>query len=126
MPSCGRRLFVLIADDNHDLATGLSILLAHDGFDVEAVHDGREVLKAALERTPDAFLLDIGLPGLNGFEIAAQVRSDPRFKESLLIAISAYDEDLFEDGSPSADFDHHLAKPFDSETILSLLAPLRH
>ncbi len=125
MQSSRRRLFVLIADDNQDLAEGLAILLSLDGFDVQTVHDGREVLEAALARKPDAFLLDIGLPGMDGFEVAAQLRSDRRFGESLLIAISAYDEVMFEDRPPNADFDHHIAKPFNSQTILSLLAHLR-
>lgn len=125
MLPCGQRPFILIADDNRDLARGLSILLSLDGFDVEIVHDGREVLKAALARKPAAFLLDIGLPGLSGIEVAAQIRAYPQFDDSLVIAISAYDEIMFQDAPPRPEFDHHLAKPVNAETIFSLLDRLR-
>jgi CheY-like chemotaxis protein len=119
----GRRL-ILIADDNRDLAKGLSILLRLRGFEVETVHDGRDVLRAAVNRRPDAFLLDIGLPGMDGLEVAARIRSDEQFKDCLLISISAYDEALFDDPRGWRDFDLHLAKPVDLETIVAMLSSL--
>jgi CheY-like chemotaxis protein len=117
-----RRLLILIADDNRDLAKGLSILLTLRGFDVEIIHDGREVLKTARARRPDAFLLDISLPGIDGCQVAAQIRADEQFNDSLLIAISAYDEFLLDDSAPLAAFDHHFAKPVDFKAVLTLLA----
>jgi CheY-like chemotaxis protein len=116
-----RRPLVLIADDNRDLAKGLSILLNGSGFDVDVVHDGREVLAAAHVRKPDVFLLDIGLPGMDGCEVAARIRKDQELKESLIIAMSAYDDLLFPEASPSLNFDYHLPKPFNWATILSLI-----
>jgi CheY-like chemotaxis protein len=125
MQGDGRRVFVLIADDNRALAKGLSILLTHGGFDVEIVHDGTEVLRAALARKPDVLLLDIGLPGMDGFEVADQLRNDQQFREILIIAISAYSPDMLENRSDRVAFDHRLVKPVNFERILSLLAPLR-
>jgi CheY-like chemotaxis protein len=124
MQPSGRRRLVLIADDNRDLAKGLSILLTLRGFEVQTVHDGRDVLKTALARRPDAFLLDIGLPGMDGLEVAAQIRRNEQFKDSLLIAISAYDDAFFDDSAARRAFDRHLAKPVDFETIVSMLSSL--
>jgi CheY-like chemotaxis protein len=115
--------FVLIADDNRDLAKGLAILLKLAGFDVEIVRDGRDALQAALARRPDAILLDVGLPGMDGFQVGAQIRSDQRLKDIFVIGISAYD-DVFLDQSRPKVFDCHLAKPFTFETVRSLLARL--
>jgi CheY-like chemotaxis protein len=120
----GRRLFILIADDNEDLAKSLSILLNLVGFDVETVHDGRDALRAALAHPPDAVLLDIGLPGMDGLQVAEQMRSDPRLKDILIIAISGYGPEMFEGRSQRAGFDHHLVKPVAFSTITSLLARL--
>jgi DNA-binding response OmpR family regulator len=119
-------VYVLIADDNRPLAKGLAILLGLAGIEVETVHDGTEVLAAARARQPDALLLDIGLPGMNGIQVAEQMRSDQRFEQTLIIAVSAYSTDMLPGRSRQACFDHHLVKPVDFETILSLLAPLRH
>ena len=95
------------------------------GCDVETVHDGREVLKTALARRPDVLLLDIGLPGMDGFQVAEQIRSDPESRGLLIIAISGYNKDMFQGRSYRAGFDHHLVKPVDFQTVLSLIAPLR-
>jgi CheY-like chemotaxis protein len=120
----GRRRFILIADDNRDLAWGSATLLKLAGFDVETVHDGKDALRAARARRPDAILLDIGLPGLDGFQVAEQMRSDPLLKNVFIIAISGYDPDMFQGRSRQAGFDHHLVKPVDFQTITSLLSRL--
>jgi CheY-like chemotaxis protein len=120
----GRRLFILIADDNQDLTKSLSMLLKLVGFDVETVHDGRDALKAAQAHRPDAVLLDIGLPGMDGFQVAEQMRSDPRLSDICIIAISGYDPEMFQGRPRRAGFDHHLVKPVAFQTILSLLARL--
>ncbi len=120
----GRRLFILIADDNRDLAWTLALLLRLAGFDVETVHDGREVLRAVRARRPDFLLLDIGLPGMDGFQVAEQIRGDPAFKNVFIIAISGYSPDMFPGRSTRAGFDHHLVKPVDFQTLISLLARL--
>jgi two-component system CheB/CheR fusion protein len=125
MDSPGRRPFILIADDNRDLAKGLSILLKLGGFDVETVHDGTAALKAALAHRPDVLLLDIGLPGMDGFQVAEHIRSDPVMKHILIIAISGYDMDMFHGRSQRAGFDHHLVKPADPLAVLSLIGRSR-
>ena len=117
-----RRRFILIADDNQDLALSLSILLKLVGFDVQAVHDGRDAVTVAKTRKPDVLLLDIGLPGLNGYQVAGQFRSDERLKDTIIIAISGYSRNMFERLSKPGDFDHYLVKPVDfSVTLLPLI-----
>jgi CheY-like chemotaxis protein len=120
----GRRLFILIADDNRDCAMTLSLLFRLAGFDVEAVFDGREALRAARARRPDVVLLDIGLPGLDGFQVAEHMRSDANLKDVFIIAISGYDRDMFQGRSKRAGFDLHLVKPVDFDTLTSLIARL--
>jgi two-component system CheB/CheR fusion protein len=120
----GRRLFILIADDNRDLAWTLALLSRLAGFDVETVHDGREVLRAVRARRPDFLLLDIGLPGMDGFQVAEQIKGEPACKKIIIIAISAYAPDMFPGRSMRAGFDHHLVKPVDFQTLISLLARL--
>jgi CheY-like chemotaxis protein len=116
-----RRRFILIADDNQDLAISLSILLKLVGFDVQAVHDGRDAVTVAKTRKPDVLLLDIGLPGLNGYQVAGQFRSDERLKDTIIIAISGYSRNMFERLSKPGDFDHYLVKPVDFRTLLPLI-----
>jgi CheY-like chemotaxis protein len=116
-----RRRFILIADDNQDLALSLSILLKLVGFDVQAVHDGRDAVTVAKTHKPDVLLLDIGLPGLNGYQVAGQFRSDERLKDTIIIAISGYSRNMFERLSKPGDFDHYLVKPVDFRTLLPLI-----
>lgn len=116
-----RRLFILIADDNQDLATTFSILFKLLGFDVEAVHDGRDALTAALNRRPDVLLLDVGLPGWDGYQVARRFRSDDALKDVLIIAVSGYTPDMFLARSTPGDFDHYLVKPVEFGTLLPLL-----
>ena len=83
-----QRRFILIADDNRDLAISLSILLKLFGFEVQAVHTGRDAVTTAQGRRPDVLLLDIGLPDLNGYQVARLFRSDDQLKNVFIIAIS--------------------------------------
>ena len=119
-----RRRFILIADDNHDLALTLSVLLKLIGFDVDTVHDGRDAVTTARTRRPDILLLDIGLPGLNGYEVAGLFRSDAKLKDVLIIAISAYSPDTFAGRYDQSIFDHYLLKPVDFKTLVPLLRKL--
>jgi CheY-like chemotaxis protein len=113
--------YVLIADDNRDLAKGLSLLLKPAGFAVEIVHDGNDALRSARTRRPDIVILDIGLPGLDGFQVAEQMRRDEGLKNILLIAISGYGLDTFPERSRQADFDHRFVKPVGIEDLLPLM-----
>ncbi len=117
-----RRRFILIADDNQDITLSLSILLKIFGFDVDTVNDGREVLSVARTRRPDVLLLDIGLPGLNGYQVAGQFRSDQDLKDVAIIAISGYSPDMLDRQFRRSDFDHYLVKPVDFRTLLPLIS----
>lgn len=119
-----RRLFILIADDNRDLARSLSILLKLVGCDVEVVHNGRDAVIVARLRKPDVLLLDIGLPILNGYQVAAEFRSDAKLKDVLIIAVSAYSPDMRPGRFQQNDFDHYLVKPVDFKTLVPLISKI--
>jgi DNA-binding response OmpR family regulator len=118
---CFRRRFILIADDNRDLAFTLSILLKLIGFDVEIVYNGGDAVTNGKNRRPDVLLLDIGLPGLNGYEVAARFRSDDNLTGVLSIAISGYSPDMVPGCYYQGVFDHYLVKPVDIKTLLPLI-----
>ena len=113
---------VLVIDDNLDTAGALAGLLQMSGFDVRSVHDGREAIPAARLHKPEAVLLDIGLPGMDGYEIAEKLRLEEGLEETTIIAITGYGEEQAFRRSREAGFDHHLVKPVDYETLVGLLA----
>jgi CheY-like chemotaxis protein len=89
-----QRRFILIADDNLDLAVSLSMLLKLVGFEVETVHQGRDAVAAAKNRKPDVLLLDIGLPDWDGYQVARHFRGDDQLKDVFIIAVSGYSPDM--------------------------------
>jgi len=113
---------VLIVDDNLDSARGLAKLLRRRDYDVRLAHDGPAALQAAREFSPRVVLLDIGLPGMDGYEVVQRLRAEPAGKEIAVIAISGYGQEADRRRSGEAGFDHHLVKPVDLENILDLLA----
>ena len=117
-----RPLRILVVDDNEDTAEMMSMLLGMDGHDVEVAHTGPSALEAAAAHRPDVIVLDIGLPGLDGYQVAQRLRQDPAMKEVLLIAASGYGQDSDRRRSWEAGFDHHLVKPVDPGEIQRLLA----
>ncbi|HEX5766310.1 MAG TPA: PAS domain S-box protein, partial [Woeseiaceae bacterium] len=116
---------ILVVDDNEDAALALSRLLEASGHIVFQAYDGPSSLEAAKEHEPDVVLLDIGLPGLDGYEVAKRMRQDPALSEVLLIALSGYCQEEDRQRSREAGFDHHLAKPTDHKQLLELLAAAR-
>jgi PAS domain S-box-containing protein len=116
-------LKVLLVDDNVDAAETLGIVLEMAGSQVRTVHDGPSVLPAAREFDPDVVLLDIGLPGMNGYEVAAQLRQQPRFRHTLLVAITGWGGEQDRRRAQEAGFDHHLTKPVDFNALEPLLKP---
>jgi CheY-like chemotaxis protein len=116
-----RQRFILIAEDNRDLAMSLSNLLKIVGFEVETVHDGRDAVAVARTRKPDVLLLDIGLPGMDGYQVAAAFRSDAKLKDTFIIANSGYSPGMLQERSAAAMFDHYLVKPVDFRVLLPLL-----
>jgi CheY-like chemotaxis protein len=115
-----RELRILVVDDNHNTASMAARLLEAHGHTVEVANDGLSAITAAHAFHPDAILLDIGLPGLNGYDVAKQLRREG-MTSVVLIAISGYGQDEDRRRSQSAGFDHHLVKPVDNEQLLSLL-----
>jgi signal transduction histidine kinase/DNA-binding response OmpR family regulator len=116
-----RRPKVLIVDDNVDTAQAMARLLAGEGYEVCVAHDGREAVDAARDQLPRVLLLDIGLPGMDGYQVARQVRLNPDLADATLIAISGYGQDQDRRRSRDAGFDHHLVKPVDYDVLLPLL-----
>jgi len=119
-----RALRIIVADDEHDSVSMLKLLLNDEGHDVVGLYRGSEVMAAVAEFNPDAVLLDIAMPDMNGYEIAKEIRRRYGEVRPLLIAISgrykqASDRILAE----IVGFDHHLAKPYQPDDLLALLRP---
>ncbi len=115
-------LRVLVVDDNVDTVTTLAMLVRESGYDVRTAYDGSTVLEAALDYRPNVVLLDIGLPGMNGYEVAKQIRQQPALKNSVLVAMTGYGQESDRKSSHDAGFDHHLVKPADFPKVLKILA----
>lgn len=118
----GKGCRVLAVDDNVDAAEILAMLLEASGHDVRMAHDGPTALQAALDYRPDVVLLDIGLPGLDGFEVAKRIRQHPTLKSIVLVAMTGYGQKTDRQRSQEAGFDHHLVKPADFGEVQKILA----
>ena len=106
-----RALRIMVVDDNRDAGQSLAALLEACGHEVVVANDGQAALKAACASTPDAFILDIGLPGMNGYELARHIREQPALAHALLIALTGYSQAHDRVLSKVAGFAHHLVKP---------------
>jgi len=104
---------ILIVDDNADAANALRYLLENEGHQVRVASDGPQGLALARDFMPDVVLLDIGLPKLNGFEIAKLIRGDSSLRQVTLIAISGYGQASDRVRASDVGFDHYLTKPVD-------------
>jgi signal transduction histidine kinase/ActR/RegA family two-component response regulator len=111
------RYRVLVVDDNLDAAETLRMALEWEGHAVETVHNGLDVHGAANAFRPDVVLCDIGLPGIDGYEVARRLRADPAYAGTLLIALTGYASDSDREATREAGFDVHLAKPLDFERL---------
>jgi PAS domain S-box-containing protein len=118
-PPVNRR--VLIADDNRDAAESLAELLRMDGHDVTVVHNGKEALAAFSTFQPEVALLDIGMPELNGYEVARRVRQGSLGRAVTLIAVTGWSQDRDKTESLAAGFNHHLTKPIEADRLLEML-----
>ncbi len=117
----GRGRRVLIVDDNADAALISGQLLKLLGFEVRVVHDGRAAIDAARSLCPEVVLLDIGLPGMNGFEVARRLRQEECGREAVIIAVSGYGDEPSRERGREAGFDHHLVKPVDIDALAALI-----
>lgn len=117
-----RGLRILVADDNLDNASTMSTLLHLLGNDVVAANSGAEALACAADWRPDVALLDLGMPVMNGYEVAQRIRDFPWGKHVLLVAITGWGQDADRHRSRAAGFDHHLVKPVEIDRLLALLS----
>lgn len=115
-------LRILVVDDNEDAAAMLAFLLEATGHEVLVEHTSKQALERARIEKPDVCLLDIGLPEMDGNELARCLRSQPETANAVLIAITGYGQSEDRKNSSAAGFDHHLVKPVDTEKLVSLLA----
>jgi len=120
-----RSLRLLVVDDSDDTAEMMSELLSLDGHDVWTAHSGPAALEAAAAHQPDAIVLDIGLPGLDGYQVAQRLRQDPAMKGVTLIAASGYGQESDRRRAREAGFDYHLVKPVDPRQLQEILAGVR-
>ncbi|MHB1425012.1 MAG: PAS domain-containing hybrid sensor histidine kinase/response regulator [Gemmataceae bacterium] len=118
----GPSLRVLVVDDNVDAAESLALLMSELGHEVRTAHDGPSALEAALECRPNVVLLDIGLPGLDGYEVAKRMRQQPVLQNVVLAAMTGYGKESDCQRAQEAGFDHHLVKPAKFEKVQQILA----
>jgi CheY-like chemotaxis protein len=114
-------LRILVVDDNIEAADALSQLLGLSGHEVEAVHDGSDALELAARFHPQAVLLDIGLPKMNGYDVCRLMRREPWGKDLAVIALTGFGQDADRQKSSAAGFDGHLVKPVELEAVLRIL-----
>jgi diguanylate cyclase (GGDEF)-like protein len=113
---------VLIADDNVDAAASLGMLLELDGHEVLIAHDGAEAVEVARRCRPQVAILDIGMPRLNGYQVAEQLRAESWGKNMLLVTLSGWGQADDKTRASAAGFDHHLTKPVDSDKVEALIS----
>jgi CheY-like chemotaxis protein len=119
-PSGGGRR-VLVVDDNTDAAAGVALLLERLGYRVTTAPDGASALEAARDFEPEIVLLDIGMPGMNGYETARRLREQPGGDGRRVVAITGWSHDQARHGAAAAGFDQFLTKPVDVRTLSMVL-----
>jgi len=117
-------LRILIVDDNRDAADSLAMLLRTTGNDIRTAYDGLEALQVANEFQPEVVLLDIGLPKIDGHEVAQRLRREPWAQHTCLIAVTGWSDETDRARSRAAGFDHHLVKPLDTGHLAQLLSSI--
>jgi two-component system CheB/CheR fusion protein len=113
---------VLVAEDNVDAAEALAMVLTLAGHEVQVTHDGPSTLTSAETFRPQVIFLDIGMPGLDGYETARQLRRLPGLEGTLLVAVTGYGRDTDRLRAKEAGFDHYLKKPVEPDTMLQLVS----
>jgi signal transduction histidine kinase/ActR/RegA family two-component response regulator len=113
---------ILVADDNRDAADSLALVLEMEGHEVYTAHGGQEALDAARDHRPDVAILDIGMPGLSGYEVASAIRRETWGAPIYLLAVTGWGQVADKERARGAGFDEHLTKPVDPERIEKLIA----
>jgi signal transduction histidine kinase/ActR/RegA family two-component response regulator len=114
-------LRVLVADDNRDAADSLGVWLSEMGADTCVTHGGRAALAALADQVPDVVLLDLGMPDVDGFEVARQLRADRRYDATRLIALTGWGQAIDRERTAASGFDGHLTKPADIAALHAIL-----
>ena len=125
IPNSALPLRVLVVDDNVDAAQSLAQLLEAYGHDVRTAHTGPTAVTAARDYNADVVLLDIGLPELDGYEVAKRIQQLPTHKKTMLVAMTGYGNEADRERSQAAGFNHHLVKPADFGKVLEILAQVK-
>jgi CheY-like chemotaxis protein len=115
-------LRVMVVDDNEDAALMLATLLEAQGHNVTVEYDGRGALARARLESPQVMLLDIGLPGMDGYELARHLRAMPETAGAVLVALTGYGQSRDRHDAERAGFNHHLVKPADLSRLIEILA----
>ena len=110
---------MLIVDDNHDSAELIALVLGRDGHETRVAHDPREAIPLAIQFRPNIAFLDIGLPGMDGFELLRALRSKPELADCKFIAVTGYEE--LAESPAGTGFDGHMVKPIDLSALLSIV-----
>jgi len=117
-------LRVMIIDDNADAADSLATLLGAQGYSIAVEYNGEKGFQRAAAEAPDALLIDIGLPDIDGYSLAQRLRAHPRTARALLIAVTGYGQPRDREQALACGFSHHLVKPVDMPTLARALATL--
>ncbi|MDY6983092.1 MAG: response regulator [Pseudomonadota bacterium] len=124
--ACAQGLRILVVDDNTDSAETTGWLLESMGHsDIRLAHDGPQALALAAEFEPDVILLDIGLPGMNGYDVCRELRRDPRFADTLIVAQTGWGQDRDREMAHFAGFSQHLVKPLKPDDLASLFTRVK-
>ncbi|MGI8979409.1 MAG: response regulator [Pirellulaceae bacterium] len=117
---------VLVVDDNRDAAQTMAILLRYLGHDASVAFNGPDALQLASELKPDFVLLDIGMPGMNGYDVAQRLREQPETKDVFIIAVTGFGMPEDRDRSQAAGINLHLLKPINNEQLFEILRASPH
>jgi CheY-like chemotaxis protein len=122
VPGKARR--VLVVDDNRDSADSLKLLLQIWGHQAQCAYGGEEALAVVAEFSPEVVLLDIGLPGMSGYELAQRLRELPGARHATLVAVTGYSRAEDRERTAAAGFHHHLVKPVDPGSLEAFMRDL--
>lgn len=123
LPGAARR--VLLVDDNRDATDTLAMLLELMGHEVRTAHDGPHALQAGQEFRPEVVLLDIGLPGMNGYEVCRRLREQPWGRDAFVVALTGWGQAEDQRQASEAGFDRHVVKPVEEAELQQLLSARR-